>query len=312
MLWTAHRGARLRLDLDLGPLLRRHRPARRRRLPGGGRDARRAGLPDRAGASAARSCTRSATATRRCWPRRSRRIDLSSAGGRRWASAPAGPRSSTGPTASTSRRPAPAWTSSRRASPSCAACSATRSPRSTGTWFDVTERPQRASPGAGRAADLGRRWRRAAHAAHRRPLRRRVERAVRRARDVRRQARRAAPPLRRRRPRPGEIRCAVNVGLAWTEDSLRQQFGATAEMVRAQRIVAGSRSISSQWRCSASRLRRTSGRGEGDVPPVGVAGGDAQACAARRHRPPRSAARPAPARVVTRLGHVKPRRRRTW
>ena len=63
-------------------------------------------------------------------------------------------------------------------------------------------RPQRAAAGAGQAADLGRRRRREAHAAHRRPVRRRVERAVRRPADVRRQARGAAPPLRRRRARP--------------------------------------------------------------------------------------------------------------
>ena len=31
---------------------------------------------------------------------------------------------------------------------------------------------------------------------------------------------------------PGEIACAVNVGLAWTEDSLRGQFGNIAEFVR--------------------------------------------------------------------------------
>lgn len=31
---------------------------------------------------------------------------------------------------------------------------------------------------------------------------------------------------------PGEIRRAVNVGLAWTDESLREQFGAIAEMVR--------------------------------------------------------------------------------
>lgn len=30
----------------------------------------------------------------------------------------------------------------------------------------------------------------------------------------------------------GEIRCAINVGLAYSDDSLRQQFGALAEMVR--------------------------------------------------------------------------------
>ena len=31
---------------------------------------------------------------------------------------------------------------------------------------------------------------------------------------------------------PADIRCAVNVGLAWSEDSLRQQFGAIADFVR--------------------------------------------------------------------------------
>ena len=31
---------------------------------------------------------------------------------------------------------------------------------------------------------------------------------------------------------PAEVLCAVNLGLAWTEDSLRQQFGAIADFVR--------------------------------------------------------------------------------
>jgi probable F420-dependent oxidoreductase len=31
---------------------------------------------------------------------------------------------------------------------------------------------------------------------------------------------------------PGEIRCAVNVGLAWTDESLRSQFGGLADYVR--------------------------------------------------------------------------------
>ncbi len=31
---------------------------------------------------------------------------------------------------------------------------------------------------------------------------------------------------------PGEVRCAVNLGLAWTEDDLRAQFGGLAEYVR--------------------------------------------------------------------------------
>jgi F420-dependent oxidoreductase-like protein len=31
---------------------------------------------------------------------------------------------------------------------------------------------------------------------------------------------------------PGEIRCAVNLGLAWDDDNLREQFGGIAELVR--------------------------------------------------------------------------------
>ena len=61
----------------------------------------------------------------------------------------------------------------------------------------------RAEARAGRAADLGGRQRREAHAAHRRPLRRRLERAVRVAGDRGPQAQRARRPLRHRRPRPG-------------------------------------------------------------------------------------------------------------
>ena len=81
-----------------------------------------------------------------------------------------------------------AWTSSRRASPSCAACCATRRRRSRVEWFTHHGGAQRAAPDPGRPADLDRRVGREAHAAHRRPLRRRLERAVRRPGDVRRQA----------------------------------------------------------------------------------------------------------------------------
>ena len=91
---------------------------------------------------------------------------------------------------------------------------------------------QRAAAGAGEAADLDRRRRREAHAEHRRAVRRRLERAVRRARHVRPQARRARRPLRDVGRDPREIRCAVNVGLAWTEESLQRQFGAIADFVR--------------------------------------------------------------------------------
>ena len=38
---------------------------------------------------------------------------------------------------------------------------------------------------------------------------------------------------------PGDIRCAVNLGLAWTEESLRGQFGALTDYVRPG-VLAGS------------------------------------------------------------------------
>ena len=38
---------------------------------------------------------------------------------------------------------------------------------------------------------------------------------------------------------PGQLRCAVNVGLAWTEESLQRQFGALADGVR-DGVVGGS------------------------------------------------------------------------
>jgi hypothetical protein len=66
----------------------------------------------------------------------------------------------------------------------------------------VHRRPARAPAGPGRAADLDRRHRRAPHAAHRGPLRRRLERAVHLAGGVRPQARRPGRALRRRGPRP--------------------------------------------------------------------------------------------------------------
>ena len=68
----AHRGARLRLDLDLGPLLRGRRH-RRPALPRGDHRAHRARGDDRRVSRAARSCTRPATATPRCSPTRWRR-----------------------------------------------------------------------------------------------------------------------------------------------------------------------------------------------------------------------------------------------
>ena len=73
---------------------------------------------------------------------------------------------------------------------------------------------------------------REAHAAHRRPLRRRLERPVRRPDDVRRQARRAPPPLRRRRARSRRDRLRRQRRAGVDEDSLRRQFGNIADFVR--------------------------------------------------------------------------------
>ena len=92
---------------------------------------------------------------------------------------------------------------------------------------------QRAASGAGQAADLDRRAGREAHAAHRGAVRRRVERAVPGARAVRRAS---ATCCIATAPTSGairvDIRCAINVGLAWTEESLRGQFGGMADFVR--------------------------------------------------------------------------------
>ena len=104
--------------------------------------------------------------------------------------------------------------------------------RSTATHFDLTDARCEPKPVQARAADLDRRRRREAHAAHRRRARRRLERAVRRPPDVRAQARGARSHCEGIGRDPAEIRCAVNVGLAWDDDSLRAQFGGLAEFVR--------------------------------------------------------------------------------
>ena len=102
-----------------------------------------------------------------------------------------------------------------------------------GEHFTLTERAVRPEAGAGRAADLDRRWWREAHAAHRR------------ASTPTRGTFRSSRPTTSRDKRgvlaahcdavgrdPSTITCAVNVGLAYTDESLRQQFGGLAEGIR--------------------------------------------------------------------------------
>ena len=57
---------------------------------------------------------------------------------------------------------------------------------------------------------------------------------------------------------PAEIRCTVNVGLACTDESLRQQFGAIADFVRPGVLAVG-RSVG-RWRRPVRRGRRRSGQ----------------------------------------------------
>ena len=178
------------------------------------------------GSSAARWCTRSATATRRCWPRRSRPSTSSPAAAQRWASAPGGPRSST-------------------------SAYGIDFP-SIGTRMDQLEegiavlrgllarRPRRRSRGSGSRRRRARNEPRPVQA--KLPIwvggggeKRTLRIAARYAdgwnvpfvdpptfaakRDV---LHRHCADVGRD---PAEIRCAVNVGLAWTDDSLHQQFG---------------------------------------------------------------------------------------
>ena len=144
-----------------------------------------------------------------------------------------------------------AWTSWRRGSPSSAALLRTRRRRSRGRWF-LDRRPQRAAPvqdalpiwvgGSGEkrtlriAARFADGWNvpfvsPETFAAKRQVLYRHCD-------DVGRD--------------PAEIRCAVNLGLAWTEDSLRQQFGRIAEFVRPA-CSAGPSTRSSTASASTSR-----------------------------------------------------------
>ena len=116
---------------------------------------------------------------------------------------------------------------------------------------------------------------------------------------------------------PAEMLCAVNVGLAWTEDSLRQQFGAIADFVRpgvlsgsvdqvvdriGEYVDAGADQVNLALRApfdvdaleqfSASMradLSRSSARRRADAPPEQVLAVDAPDVGARGTRPPSSA-----------------------
>ena len=112
-----------------------------------------------------------------------------------------------------------------------------------GEHFTLTNARCEPEAGAGRAADLDRWRRREAHAAHRRrstPTAGTCRSST--PDDVRAQARRArsgtATPSVATRP---TSRCAVNVGLAYDEESLRQQFGGLAELRAPGRADGGSR-----------------------------------------------------------------------
>ena len=201
-LWRTHRGPRVRVDLDLGPLLLRH--ARRRPgLPGGCRHPRRAGLRHQPRALRLARVLGRLPASGRAGQRHLHHRPAARAAGPTSASAPAGARSSTPPTASRSRRwrphgpargghpvrPRPAARTSGRLRGRSGSSSTTRS---------CEPKPVQAElpiwvGGAGREAD----------AADRGAVGRRLEHPVRRPRDVRPQARRAPPALRRGRPRPG-------------------------------------------------------------------------------------------------------------
>ena len=215
------RGPRLRLDLGLGPLLRRHRQARRRRVPRGGRDARRARVHHDRRSAAARSCTRSATAIRPCWPRRSPRSTSSPAAAPTWASAPAGPSSSTTRTASRSRdvktrmdqleegiqvppRPAPRRRHRRSRASGSPLNEARNEPRPVQAKLPIWIGGGGEKRTLQIAAQYADGWNVPFVApeafAHKSAV---LDRA-----------------LRRRRPRPGRDPRAINVGLAWTEESL--------------------------------------------------------------------------------------------
>ena len=187
----------------------------------------------RRGCAAARSSTPSATAIRRCWPTPSAPSTSCRAAGPTSVSAPAGARSSTTPTASRSRRSKVRMDQLEEAIQCVRGLlreDASTSRASGSSSHDAQCVPKPVQPEL--PIWVGRR-RREAHAAHRRAVGRRLEHPLRRAP---RPSPTSVGVLHRHCDAvgrdPAEIRTAVNVGLAWTEESLRQQFGGLADYVR--------------------------------------------------------------------------------
>ncbi len=146
--------------------------------------------------------------------------------------------------------------------------------------------PLRAEARAGSAPALDRRRWREGHAADRGAPRRRLERAVHLARGLRAQGRGPRPPLRGQpRATPPSITRSVNVGIAFSDEALRAQFGNIAEYVRPG-VLTGSVTEMVD-RVGAYRRRR------------GRVADPRDACAVRRRGPRPLRRRGAPAALVT-------------
>ena len=226
----ADRGPRVRLDLDLGPLLLGrlqglHEP-RSRRPPHG------AGVPHDPRALRLARLLRGLPAPGGAGQGDHHDRPPLGRPGRHRARGRAGRSTSTRRTASRSRAPVPASTSSRSRRPACAPCCATTRPTFKGKHFSLTDarnepRPvQDALPiwiggsGERRTLRIAARYADGWNVpfispeifAHKKGVL--AERCAEIGRD------------------PGEIRCSVNVGLALDEDALQRQFGGLAEATR--------------------------------------------------------------------------------
>ena len=219
-----HRGSRLRLDLDLGPLLRRHRPTGRRCLLGGSGVARARWPCDTSRVRCGSLVYSVGYRHPAVLAKMITAIDHLSGGradlglGAGWAVVEYAAYGIPFPLGEDQARPARGGRS-LRARPARATKSR-RSPASGSTMNEARNEPRPVQPrlpiwigGGGEKRTLQ----------DRREVRRRLEHPLHQPRGVRPQARRAARPLRGRSGAiASEIRCAINVGLAWTEESLRR------------------------------------------------------------------------------------------